>query len=350
MDTTKYQHIAIIRDHSGSMSQITKAAMNDYNTTIQGIKDASNSSGMKTYLTTVKCGDYGAPVQVENQSVDINYVSQLVNYGAHGGTPLFDSVGRAIEILEQNRILGQNHDGSLVDQSFLVLAITDGEENQSYTWKRKIKQKFAELEATGEWTFAFRVPKGYKNALNRDFGIPLDNILEWEATTRGVQEASVATQQSFQTYYAQRTKGVKASNAFFTNLSVTKAQVDRSTLKNISNQLVTLRVLDGIEGKRIDEFIIKKTGRIYEKGTAFYQLVKPEYINDDKGVIIRHKNGVKECYSGAEARDMLGLPKLGKVRVRPGQHGEWDVFVQSRSDNRILPVNSEVLYWSSAPR
>lgn len=344
----KIQHIAIIRDHSGSMGHITRAAMADYNTTITGIKDASNSAGFKTYITTVKCGDRYAPVEVETQSLDINLVPTLYTYGAHGGTPLFDSVGRAIEILERSKVFDTN---GQIDQSFLVLAITDGEENQSYTWKKhNLKAKFQELEATGEWTFAFRVPKGsYKAALHRDFGISLDNILEWEATTRGVEEATVATASSFNTYYAQRSRGVKASSAFFTNLNVTKAQVDRSSLKNISLQLQTLRVLNGVEGARIDNFMVTKTGHPYDKGTAFYQLVKPEYINDDKGVIIRHKQG-RECYSGAEARDMLGLPKLGKVRVRPGQHGDWDVFVQSRSDNRILPVNTEVLFWANAPR
>jgi hypothetical protein len=44
---------------------------------------------------------------------------------------------------------------------------------------------------------------------------------------------------------------------------------------------------------------------------------------------------------------MLGLPRVGDARVRPGDHGKFDVFVQSTSVNRKLSYGTQVMYWEN---
>jgi hypothetical protein len=68
-------------------------------------------------------------------------------------------------------------------------------------------------------------------------------------------------------------------------------------------------------------------------------------VHDYKQIIIRDKK-TGAVYSGAEARNLLGLPHNGNVKIIPGNHGAYDVFVQSTSVNRKLPVGTQVIYWS----
>ena len=65
-----------------------------------------------------------------------------------------------------------------------------------------------------------------------------------------------------------------------------------------------------------------------------------------KLVALRVKTSGK-VYCGEQAREMLGIGGLSKtVRLVPGDHGKFDVFIQSTSVNRKIAAGSEVLYWS----
>ena len=61
-------------------------------------------------------------------------------------------------------------------------------------------------------------------------------------------------------------------------------------------------------------------------------------------VALRVKSSLK-VYSGQDARDMLGIGgAVGTVRLVPGDHGKFDVFIQSTSVNRKIPAGTEVMY------
>ncbi|MHA1815985.1 MAG: hypothetical protein ACTSX1_08270, partial [Candidatus Heimdallarchaeaceae archaeon] len=69
-------------------------------------------------------------------------------------------------------------------------------------------------------------------------------------------------------------------------------------------------------------------------------------VQDYKLVALRVKTSGK-VYCGQEARDMLGIGQaVGTVRLVPGDHGKFDVFIQSTSVNRKIPAGSEVMYWT----
>jgi len=43
---------------------------------------------------------------------------------------------------------------------------------------------------------------------------------------------------------------------------------------------------------------------------------------------------------------LLGLPEVGSVAVNPGDHGNFNIFVQSTSVNRKLVAGTKALYWA----
>lgn len=339
-------YIGISRDHSASMRNIALNAGRDYNDNIASIKDGATEFNIDTIVSVVKCG-VGRRALVVRDVINSN-VSALTpiedgDYIADGnGTPLFDSVGDLIEQLESVP------DAADPDVSFVVMVITDGGENCSVKWTGKsIAQKMNQLTMTDRWTFSFRVPRGYKQELVR-YGIPAGNILEWDQTEKGVQVATVATRSAVKSFYAARSAGLKSTDKFYADLSEVSLKEVKSALVDISAEIDIFKVLTTEDGIQIRDFVEKRTKKPLVKGSAFYQLTKTETVQEYKQIAIRDKlKGT--VYSGFEARDLLGLPSTGEVKLAPGQHGQYDIFIQSTSINRKLVKNTNVLVWTNIP-
>jgi hypothetical protein len=332
------QYIGIARDHSGSMSSLRQPAMKDYNDTVRVVKESSSENNIDTIASVVSLG---GSVKREVVNSGIDRLKPITSYSASGGTPLFDAVGELIEILEKTP------DSKNKDVTFLVMAITDGEENTSIYWNgAKLGSKLRQLQATDRWTFVFRVPRGYARNLE-GLGIPSGNIQEWDQTERGLREASVVTQSAISNYYGGVSRGVTSSKSFYSNLSGVSSNKVTTVMKSITGEVKIFKVDSRLD---IVSFFVMNTRKQYQKGTAFYQLMKPEKaVQDYKVIVIRNKI-TKAVYAGESARDLLNLPTVGTIRLRPGDHGEWDIYIQSTSTNRILLPGTTALYWENEAR
>lgn len=337
-------YVGITRDHSASIasSRLTEPARKDYNSLIEGIRVSAQQNGVDVVASVMKCG-VGVQAANVRESVNssVNALRPLTEYVADGhGTPLFRCVLELISILEASP------DANDTEVTFIVSVITDGLDNRSTGEEvNRVKRKIHELQATDRWSFTFRVPKGYGRELSRNFGIPEGNILEWDQTSKGFDQATTVTTAAFTNYYSNLRQGVKSSKTFYTDMkSVSTAEV-KAALVDISTKVKQFTVRTATEGGSIRTFCEIKTGKPFLKGAAFYQLTKTEReVQDHKQLIVLDRLSGK-MYSGHAAREMLGLPRVGTVRVVPGDHGQWDIFIQSTSVNRKLPAGTRVLYW-----
>jgi len=91
----------------------------------------------------------------------------------------------------------------------------------------------------------------------------------------------------------------------------------------------------------INEFV-RSTGATFRIGRGFYELTKPELIQERKEVVLRDKR-TGYMFSGNKARDMIGMPYGMRGKVYP-KETEYDVFIQSTSANRKLIGNTRFLY------
>jgi hypothetical protein len=333
------QYIGISRDHSGSMFALKNAAKADYNNNIDAIRNASLKEEIDTIVTTVKCG-VGSGVVREAVNSSVAALKPLDKYEVSGNTPLFDSVGELVELMEKAP------DAADPGVSFLVMAITDGEENASTRYpKSKLGQLIREKQATDRWTFVFRVPKGYSSTL-ANLGVPEGNIIEWDGTERGIKESTAKTQTAVAQYYsARKTSNLRSTDSFYADLSkVSKSEI-KSSMTNISGLVKLWPVKDVMQIREFVEKQLKGKGMVL--GAAFYQLSKTEKkVQSYKIICIRDKkNG--DVYAGQSARTLLGLPDTGSITLSPGNHGDYDIFVQSASVNRKLVPGTQVLYWEN---
>lgn len=339
--------IGIVRDHSASMRGIALAAAKDYNQLVSSFKQNAIEFNQDVIVSVAECGfgsTRNARLVVNGSAITGIQTIEPRSYQADGhGTPLYDSVGLLIESFQR---LPYANDPNT---AFLLLIVTDGEENSSIDWSAfKLGSKIKELQATDRWTFTFRVPRGYARNLVKSLNLYDGNIEEWETSVRGMEQSSASTNAAVSSYFTARSTGKTATRSFYADIKNLSKDEVKAQLIDISSQIQTWTVQTEAEGSQIREFVEHKLGSSMLKGGAFYKLVagkkSADKVQDHKMVIIRDKNtGV--VYSGQAARDLIGLPRYGDAKVRPGDLGDWEIFIQSTSVNRKLPINTEVLYW-----
>lgn len=88
---------------------------------------------------------------------------------------------------------------------------------------------------------------------------------------------------------------------------------------------------------------VTHAGVSFRKGRGFYQFTKAETVQERKEVVLLNKT-TGDMFTGAEARNFIGLPYGERGRVRPVFLDEYDIFVQSTSANRILIGGYKFLY------
>lgn len=330
-------YIGFVNDHSGSMDSIKYAAMQDYNANITAIKDAATREMLDTVVSVVGIGLGYTGVQRQVVISNPHVLKPVNSWPCPGGTPLYDGIGEMIELL---RNLPDANDPHV---SFLIMITTDGEEAHSRKYNSAtLKNLIETVSRSGQWTFAFRVPKNANRSKITSLGIPLDNIQFWETTTEGMKASTLATTQAVDSYFTARTNGLRSSNAFYANA----AQVNTQVLQDVTKD-VSLYVVDPSDnGIEIRDFILKHRME-YLKGAAFYQLTKTEArVSHTKLILVRDRNTGK-IYAGKEARQMIGLPTDRNARLHPGDHKNYDLFIQSESVNRKLVGGTGVVYWAA---
>jgi hypothetical protein len=339
--------IVFVRDHSASMRNIRNAAVKDYNTLTETVRTGSAQNNQDTLVSVVECGyEDTSAARVRESLVPISDLKPLTNYqytvdGA--GTPLWDSVGLAIMELERAAQADTDKDVAM-----LVFVTTDGQENSSWTWTLpRLSKKIQELQATGQWSFVFRVPRGQSHYLTTK-GIPSDNIIEWEQTEQGQAKAQFATEQAFGSYFSDRGRGITSTRSFYANMANVTTQDVKAALTDISSQVQLIPVPAQLHGKDIAPFVAGHIRGEYKKGTAFYQLTKTEKeVQAYKIIVIRDKN-TGATYAGHAARQLLSIPTTGTIKLTPDRLGKFEVYIQSTSLNRKLVGGSQVLYWPHA--
>lgn len=336
-------YIGFSRDHSASMRGIARAAAKSYNSNISAIKESAIAHNQDTIVSVVKCG-FGSPARNEFEVINSNVQTlTMINehmYNANGSsTPLFDSIGDLIDCFKAVP------DAAKETVSFLIMSITDGFDNSSKKWTGKsLAAEIQRLQATDRWTFVFRVPRGGSSELIAH-GIPAGNILEWDQTEQGVEISTKATDQAMGNFYAGRSIGKTSTQTFYADLKDVSSTTVKTKLEDISTEVSIWPVLQTEDSSLVREFCEKRLGTGMLKGAAFYQLTKLEKkVQDYKQIVIRDKK-TQMIYGGTAARDLLGLPHVGDVKLAPGNFGGFDVFIQSTSVNRKLPAGSFVLYW-----
>jgi len=105
----------------------------------------------------------------------------------------------------------------------------------------------------------------------------------------------------------------------------------------------TFKIFTVNQEEEIRPFVEGKTKKPYVQGSAYYLLTKREKIQEGKELLLQDRATTQVFGDSQRIRQQLGLPTAGDIRVNPGNHANWNLFVQSTSVNRKLVRGSKVL-------
>jgi Mg-chelatase subunit ChlD len=340
-------HVALVVDASGSMSSIYPQTIKAFNEQLGEIKVQSYRAKQNTKVSvSTFSGDnregWGARISSYFSStlrrLAVEQFPESVaplghhNYVVGGGTPLIDAVGETLQGFMDTR------DFNDPLHSYLLIVVTDGEENTSHTYRSTIRDLVKRALLTDRVTIAFSVPPGHRRYIVEMFGVPETCVQEWEQTTHGVESMTKGNVLGTQSYYGARSQGATKLSTFYTNLDYVTSR-DLSRMTDLSASFRSWQVPKEVD---ISTFVIEKVGN-YTPGSGYYELTKPERIQSYKAIAIQDRQSGK-IYGEAEARTLLSLPSGTDVRVRPGNHANFKIFVESDSSNRKLVRGTTFLY------
>jgi len=336
--STRKMYVGIARDHSSSMGSLRAPAMRDFNRQVDDLIQQANLHGIDVVASVVSFAD---TVKREVTISSINALKKLTSYPTSGWTALYDAIN------DLHTQFSAMPDFNNEDVQVVIFAITDGEENASSIKATELRAKLQKFHATGRGTVVIRVPNGHRSSIAYSLGIPEGNIDEWDQNERSLNESSAKTSAGVAKMFSDAKAGIKSTTGFYTDLSNVTAKDVKAVAKDISGEVSLWTVKNATEGNTIRGFCELKSGKPFLKGGAYYQLMKPESeVQDYKQIALRDKT-TGHVYAGDGVRALLGLPAHGTVKVVPGDHGNYDIFIQSTSVNRKLPVGTTVLYRTS---
>lgn len=319
-------HIIFLIDASSSMTYHLESVKRVFDSTLQSFKQNQSPD------QAINISLYQFATNVNNVilNTDLNKINTQISFKANGMTALRDAVAIAID--DHKKIVINKDE----DHSFLIYAITDGQDNQSKTSVSSLKSKIEGLDDA--WTVAALVPSITDKHHAKTSGFPGGNIQIWDInSSNGFEEVGKAITASYATYSTQRSAGIRSSNSIF---SINTDNIKKTDIKRALTEIEgDIHYYNGDSDIAIKEYAEQVTGESYVKGSVFYEIAKTEIVQASKEIAIVNKKDGKK-YSGGDARDVLGLPH-DDTKMKPGSFGDWRIFIQSTSYTRkIKPGNS----------
>jgi len=326
--TTPVNRVIFINDRSGSMNGVTRRLTEDVQGKIEQLKKSDAATGQKSLVTIwdfdnhnrIRCAALNEDVKNLNYSHPLNF---------DGGTALNDAVYTAIDAAKKYLPLSS-------DESFLVLIFTDGGECSSIArlWK-DVRDLISTL---GEnWTITLIGP-AENMKWGADVGIPRDNMLPWDGSATTFAQTVTTQSVGLGNYVSARSKGTRSVANFYT-VDPNKIQDHEvKGLIQLGKNDFALVETQGAPPARVELApMVKAAGFAFKTGVNYYELLKPEKIQEDKDLLVMDENGnvYGKGNSGEEIRRALGLPTTGTITVRP-MKGKYKIFVQSNSNNRKM--------------
>jgi hypothetical protein len=350
--TNIIDHNFLLMDASSSMSGLAPTVIKVVDNQIQHLAQRTEQLG--TYESRMTISAFHTKYMNLVWDMDVlrlRNVSMRDYYRPNGMTALVVSVQQTIDEAKQIYTKYGDH-------GFLLWVVTDGQENASgrghygerngSATSDQINRLNATLQTLPEnWIVACLVPdhNGMREALR--FGFTKDNIQIWNPTAQGVIEVGERIQRATDSYMEARKQGVatkitRGGGIFNFDLGkLTKKDVESNLTRLTKGKDYDMLVVQDYEVIR--DFVEAATGRPYHpsEGKAFYEFTKTEEVQPKKDLAIRDRN-TGAVYAGKEARKMLGIPE-GYYKIKPQDHPEFDLFIQSTSVNRKLQPGTNLI-------
>ena len=144
-------HIIFVLDESSSMSSCWDQTISGYNEYLKAQKEDAEKTGIKTLVSLYKFNGYDVRAIFDRQDVAEVQPLDKNSYRPSGGTNLLDAMGGVM--MKINLLLKEKKKADR--ESVIITVLTDGEENQSRTFKNSDIKAMVEKAEGKNWGFMF---------------------------------------------------------------------------------------------------------------------------------------------------------------------------------------------------
>lgn len=212
-------YIAIVLDASGSMASCLESTISGFNEQVQEIKSKASSGGE----TKVSLWTFNSSIFEHFVNKDPNFIQEITNkdYCPSGGTALRDAVGSAICRLAVD---------DDPDSAFLVMILSDGEENSSKEFSSKsLADLITEKKNTGRWTFTYMGSNQDLTKVAKEMNLDYGNVINYTPTKEGTTRGMARSKQAVGMYLHDRSMGFTNSSSLY-NADNAIGHVDTNSL------------------------------------------------------------------------------------------------------------------------
>lgn len=200
-------HVVFILDRSSSMESIRDATIKAFNDQVSAIREHSRGQltdvSLFTFSSTPDAPTFfTAPVE---SLVTLNRDTFVPS----GMTALYDTV------LEATRQLTTLPDANDKDTSYLVVCLSDGDENSSHASGTEVSKRLEALQATGRWTFTYLGCSAGDLTKMRAMGISAGNSRGFSYSAAGVESTSALNCAATSNYFTARSTGSSSVNNLY---------------------------------------------------------------------------------------------------------------------------------------
>lgn len=335
-------HVAFVLDASTSMDHLTEKVIQVADRQVAALATNSQQYKQETRISIWVFSDRDN-IECVVWDMDVLRLPSIAEfYQPSGNTALIDATLKSIgDLGTVSQIYG--------DHSFLMFVWTDGEENNSLIRSpRVLSDRINGLP--DNWTVAALVPNIRGVAMAKQFGFPAGNIQMWDASTeKGMEEAHEVIVSAHTSFMKARATGMRSTSTLFdmSAAAVNKATIQAAGLTPLDpSEYILVPVVFRQPFQDGDDWISAFTeslGYQYVARRGFYQLtLATVLVQAHKEIAVFEKKSGK-VYTGKNARALLGLPDMN-VTLKASQNHDYDIFIQSTSNNRKLLLGSKYLY------
>jgi len=220
-------YIAMILDKSGSMGSCLNSTINAFNKEIhktikKTVKDAINSDVLVSLITFNQYVEF----DYFNDSADKVRKLTAEGYQPNGSTAMFDAVGKTIDRLKKET------DYKNKDNKYIVVTISDGDENASEEYKSAdVAERVQELQERGNWTFAYLGANQDLAVIAKQLNISKSNVANYGADQQSTSRAFAVTANAMHHMSVAPSAGAgSGQNMTFYSNSTGDADMDNAVL------------------------------------------------------------------------------------------------------------------------
>lgn len=172
--------VALVLDETGSMAPTvtdTIGAVNDYFETLSKDTPDARVSVME-FSDCFGQEDTFRVLASDEKAADVPKLT-VANYRPRGNTPLYDAIGKAITETE-----------AIKADRYLLVVMTDGQENASREWKLDGIKKLIEKKQGENWTIIYLGANQDAWAVGTAMGVHAGNTMSYAQTAQGVHTTS----------------------------------------------------------------------------------------------------------------------------------------------------------------